>query len=178
MTCWSSLPPNKPTQPREISGALETGDIKLAERIAHTVKGVAGNIGITEVQSLAQKLEKALHDGDRKILSLLVEFASLMSAQVRAIEKALCGSPTEQVRTSPFNEEAAADAIARLRTLLEASDGDAEESFRSLHDAVAGAVEKPHLDSLSESINNFNFDRALVKLDEIAELLPGNRGKS
>ena len=72
----------------------------------------------------------------------------------------------------------AADAIARLRTLLEASDGDAEESFRSLHEAVAGAVEKPHLDSLSESISNFNFDRALVKLDEIAELLPANRGKS
>jgi PAS domain S-box-containing protein len=152
----------------EISGALESGDIKLAERIAHTVRGVAGNIGITEVQSLAEKLEKALHDGDRKILSLLVEFASLMSAQVRAIENALCGSPTEQVRTSPYNEEAAADAIARLRTLLEASDGDAEESFRSLHDAVASAVEKPHLDSLSESINNYNFDRALVKLDEIA----------
>jgi len=153
----------------EISGALETGDIKLAERIAHTVRGVAGNIGITEVQSLAQKLEKALHDGDRKILSLLVEFASLMSAQVRAIENALCGSPTEQTRTSPYNEEAAADAIARLRSLLEASDGDAEESFRSLHEAVAGAVEKPHLDSLGESINNFNFDRALMKLDEIAE---------
>jgi PAS domain S-box-containing protein len=152
----------------EISGALESGDIKLAERIAHTVRGVAGNIGITEVQSLAQKLEKALHDGDRKILSLLVEFASLMSAQARAIKNALCGSPTEQVRTSPYNEEAAADAIARLRTLLEASDGDAEESFRSLHDAVASAVEKPQLDSLSESINNFNFDRALVKLDEIA----------
>jgi PAS domain S-box-containing protein len=153
----------------EISGALETGDIKLAERIAHTVKGVAGNIGITEVQSLAQKLENALHDGDRKILSLLVEFASLLSAQVRAIENALCGSPTEQARTSSYNEEAAADAIARLRTLLEASDGDAEESFRSLHDAVAGAVEKPHLDSLGESINNFNFDRALMKLDEIAD---------
>ncbi len=86
-------------------------------------------------------------------------------------------APTEQARTSPYNKEAAADAIARLRSLLEASDGDAEESFRSLHEAVAGAVEKPHLDSLSESINNFNFDRALVKLDEIAECC-ANWGKS
>ena len=46
----------------QISAALESGDIKLAERIAHTVKGVAGNIGITEVQSAAQKLEKAIRD--------------------------------------------------------------------------------------------------------------------
>ena len=63
-TCWGSLPPNRPMQPLEISTALENGDHKLAERIAHTVKGVAGNIGITEVQSVAQKLEKALRDGE------------------------------------------------------------------------------------------------------------------
>jgi PAS domain S-box-containing protein len=153
----------------EISSALESDDHALAERIAHTVKGVAGNLGITEVQFVAQKLETALSDGEINVSPLLVEFASVMGTQVRAIENALCGSPIEPVRTSPFNEEAAAAAIARLRTLLEASDGDAEESFRSLYDAVASAVEKPHLDSLSESINNFNFDRALVKLDEIAD---------
>jgi signal transduction histidine kinase/DNA-binding response OmpR family regulator/HPt (histidine-containing phosphotransfer) domain-containing protein len=43
----------------QISAALESGDLKQAERIAHTVKGIAGNLGITEVQSEAQKLEKA-----------------------------------------------------------------------------------------------------------------------
>ena len=156
----------------QISTALESGDLELAERIAHTVKGVAGNIGITEVQSVAQKLEKALRDGEGNVSALLVEFASVMGTQVHAIEKALRDSATarpEEVRTSPFNGEAAAGAIARLRTLLEASDGDAEESFRSLQDAVAGAVEKPHLDGLSASINDFDFDAALVKLDEIAE---------
>jgi signal transduction histidine kinase/CheY-like chemotaxis protein len=156
----------------QISAALESGDIKLAERIAHTVKGVAGNIGITEVQSAAQKLEKALHDGEGKVLALLVAFASLMSTQVHAIENALRDSATarrEEALASPFNAEAAADAIARLRTLLEASDGDAEDSFRSLQDSVAGFVEKTHLDGLSASINDFDFDAALVKLDEIAK---------
>jgi PAS domain S-box-containing protein len=158
--------------PAQISAALESGDLKLAEHIAHTVKGVAGNIGITEVQAVAQKLEMALRDGEGRILALLVEFASLMSAQVHAIENTLRDSATarrEAVQTSPFNPEAAADAIARLRTLLEASDGDAEESFRSLQDAVTGAVEKQDLDGLSASINDFDFDAALVKLDEIAK---------
>jgi PAS domain S-box-containing protein len=155
-----------------ISSALESGDLKLAERIAHTVKGVAGNIGITKVQSVAQKLEKALRNGEGKVSAVLVEFASLMGAQVHAIEKALRDSATalrEEARTSPFDTEAAAEAIARLRTLLEASDGDAEESFRSLQDVVAGAVEKQHLDGLSASINDFDFDAALVKLDEMAK---------
>ena len=76
-----------------------------------------------------------------------------MRAQAHVIENALRDSAAarpEEVRTLPFNAEAAADMIARLRTLLEANDGDAGESFCSLRDAVAGAVEKPYLDGLSE----------------------------
>ena len=159
-----------------ISTALENGDFKLAERIAHTVKGVAGNIGITEVQFVAQKLEKALRDRD-ETASLLVEFASVMGTQVHSIEQALRDSTTardEEVRASPFNAEVAAVAIAQLRTLLEASDGDAEESFRGLQHAVAGAIEKQQLDGLISSINDFDFAAALLKLDEIAKYCARN----
>jgi HPt (histidine-containing phosphotransfer) domain-containing protein len=163
----------------QISTALERGDLKLAERIAHTIKGVAGNIGITEVESAAEKLESALHDGDGNVRALLIEFAPLMSAQVHSIEIALRDSATarpEKPRASPFNAEAAAGAIAQLKILLETSDGDAEESFRGLQDAVTGAVEKQQLDRLSASINEFDFDAALVKLDEIAERLHAKWG--
>jgi len=156
----------------EISIALEKGDLKLAERVAHTVKGVAGNLGITGVQSAAQKLEKALRDGEGTVSAALVEFASMMGTQVQAIEKALRDSAParpEETETSPFDGKAAAAAIARLKTLLEASDGDAEESFRNLQDAVAGIVEKPYLDDLNASINDFDFDAALAKLNGIAE---------
>ena len=69
----------------------------------------------------------------------------------------------------PFNGVAAAAAVARLKGLLEASDGDAEEAFRNLQDVVAGAVEKPKLDALGASITDFDFETALRKLDEIAE---------
>ncbi|MCU1249212.1 MAG: Sensory box histidine kinase/response regulator [Edaphobacter sp.] len=161
----------------QISTALESGDSKLAERIAHTVKGVAGNLGITEVQSVAQKLEKALRGGEGTVSTALVEFASVMGTQVQVIDKALRDSATDQpdaVQTAPFDGEAAAAAIARLKRLLEASDGDAEESFCSVQSAVAGVVEKPYLDGLSASINDFDFDAALVKLDEIAELCARN----
>ena len=39
----------------QISDALHADDRKTAERIAHTVKGVAGNIGIKPVQSSRRK---------------------------------------------------------------------------------------------------------------------------
>jgi CheY-like chemotaxis protein len=156
----------------QISAALESGDRQLAERIAHTVKGVAGNIGITDVQSAAQKLEKAIREAQDTVPALLNDFARLIGAEVQAITRALHASapaPGEAKRTMPFNGEAAAAAVARLKSLLEASDGDAEEAFRDLQDAVAGAVEKPQLDALGASITDFDFETALRKLDEIAE---------
>jgi signal transduction histidine kinase/CheY-like chemotaxis protein len=163
----------------QVSAAIKSGDLKLAERIAHTVKGVAGNLGIEEVQLVAQKLEKALRDGEEGLSAPLAEFASVMGTQIQAINKALgesASTPPKAVQISPFDGKAATAAIDRLRILLEASDGGAEESFRSLQDAVAGVVEKPYLDGLSASINDFDFDAALVKLDDIAEHCARNEG--
>ena len=164
----------------QISAALKGGDQKLAERIAHTVKGVAGNIGISEVQAAAQKLEKAIREGHDSVPALLDEFAASLATQVHAIEQALNASApvkSEGAPLPPFNGEAASSAIARLRVLLEASDGDTEEAFRSLQDAVAGAVEKTQLDALNASINDFDFEAALVKLSEIGEHCSRNGGQ-
>ena len=163
----------------QVSVAIESGDLKLAERIAHTVKGVAGNLGIVEVQSVAQRLEKALRDGEESLSAPLAEFASVMGTQIQAINKALgdsASTPPKVVQISPFDGKAATAAIDRLRILLKASDGGAEESFRTLQDAVAGVVEKPYLDGLSASINDFDFEAALVKLDDIAEHCARNEG--
>ncbi len=156
----------------QVSAALKGGDQKLAERIAHTVKGVAGNIGISGVQSAAQKLEKAIRDGHDSVPALLDEFAALLGTQIHAIKQALRASApaeSEEKGLLPFNGEVASGAIARLRVLLEACDGDTDEAFRSLQDAVAGAVGKTHLDALKASIDDFDFEAALLKLDEIAE---------
>jgi two-component system sensor histidine kinase/response regulator len=47
----------------EIRQTLATGDLTTAERVAHTIKGVSGNVGATVVQELAAALEHALREG-------------------------------------------------------------------------------------------------------------------
>ena len=165
----------------QISAALENLDSELAERIAHTVKGVAGNLAITEVQSAAQKVEKAIRDGQDSVKGPLDIFATLLRAQVDAIEQALQGSASvqvEEVVSAPFDGEAASAAIARLKSLLHADDGNSEEAFRNLRDAVAGVVDKPLLDDLSASIGDFDFEAALAKLEGIAELCSATKGSN
>jgi two-component system sensor histidine kinase/response regulator len=156
----------------QISAALESKNLELAERIAHTVKGVAGNLSITEVQSAAQKLEKAIRERQDSVAAPLDAFATVLGIQVHAIEQALRESTParrEAVLPLPFNGEAASSAITRLKALLDASDGDSEEAFGCLQDVVAGVVEKQDLDALSTAVSDFDFEVALVKLDAIAE---------
>jgi signal transduction histidine kinase/DNA-binding response OmpR family regulator len=164
----------------EIAAALKSGDTKLAERLAHTVKGVAGNIGIAEVHSGAQRLEKAIHEGHDSLSSLVDEFRTLLSTQVAAIRQSLPEPPPaveQEVSRSPSTGEEASSAISRLRKLLEASDGAADEAFHSLQNSLEGTVEKPQLDALGSFINNFDFETALLKLDEIAQGLRNKWGQ-
>jgi len=52
-----------------------------------------------------------------------------------------------------------------LRSLLLASDGNSEETLRTL----AGHVEKAQLDALACDIGEFDFTGALLKLDDIVK---------
>jgi two-component system sensor histidine kinase/response regulator len=49
--------------PAQIADQIKSGDRAKAERSAHTVKGVAANLGAKAVQAAAGALEKALHEG-------------------------------------------------------------------------------------------------------------------
>jgi signal transduction histidine kinase/CheY-like chemotaxis protein len=153
----------------QVSDALHIGDRNAGERIAHTVKGVAGNIGIKPVQFAAEKLEKAIRESDPAVDTMLQDFTSVLRAQIDAIEQAL---PLETLvleiePKKSFDPIAASLEITRLRSQLKASDGDSEETFRTLQSILTSQVEKARLDALGADISNFDFSGAMLKLDEI-----------
>ncbi len=157
----------------QISAAIDSGDWEQAERIAHTVKGVAGNIGIGDVFTAADKLEKAIRERAPRVPSLLEEFTQLLNRQVQTIGSALSDTPAHQSAEADaravFDANSALAAIIHLRALLEASDGDATEAFVAVGKTLAGTVEEERLNALGVAISNFDFATALSKLDEVAE---------
>ena len=156
----------------QVSSALQSGDRSGAERIAHTVKGVAGNIGIKQVQFAAEKLEKAIREGGEAVPVILQDLTSLLRPQAEAIERVLGKSttPTPEVEANKnFDSVAASREVAQLRSLLAASDAASGKTFRNLQSVLSGKVEKAQLDALSAEIGNFDFSGALRKLDEIAQ---------
>jgi CheY-like chemotaxis protein/HPt (histidine-containing phosphotransfer) domain-containing protein len=154
----------------QVSSALKSGDRDGAQRIAHTVKGVAGNIGIKQVQFAAERLEKAIRENDDAVPSILQTFASVLRPQIESIKGALgeAAPPASTNGTKTvFDSAKATEEVAKLRSLLEASDGDSEEAFRTLQGTLSGHVEGAQLEALGSDISDFEFSGALRKLDEI-----------
>jgi signal transduction histidine kinase/DNA-binding response OmpR family regulator len=171
--------------PARISAALEAGDRKLAGRIAHTVGGVAANIGIAGLHATADRLERAVGKEATpvgELTALLDEFSAVLSAQVFAIEQALPSAVVEigaageapGLLSRSFDRAEAGDAIVRLKTLLESSDASAGEAFPAVSTAVASVVEKPQLEALRNAIDHFEFETALVQLESISNLCTAN----
>jgi two-component system, sensor histidine kinase and response regulator len=155
----------------QIAAALGSGDRELAGRIAHTVKGVAGNLGIGSVQLAAEKVERAIREETPSLATLLEEFGSTLVPMVRSIQTGLSETaPATAIASGSrkeFDAEAATAAVARLRALIEASDRDAVDSFQAVEDALGGIIEKARLDGLRDALGDFDFDGALSVLAEI-----------
>lgn len=95
----------------EIGEALGKGDNELAQRLAHTVKGTSGNLGATELASLAGRLEGAIAKKEPTEEAL----ESFRKALLRTIDSIKPYLPEQK----PLERgEAAAGNSAKLREML------------------------------------------------------------
>ncbi len=155
----------------EIAAALHRGDSGLAERLAHTVKGVSGNIGIRAVQEASARVEKSVKDSRPDVESNLAQLRIVMESRVSAIREALAAavSSRSEERKTEFDAAAAAAAAARLRGLLLANDGDSAEAANAFASALGNKAPGPLAAKLDAAIAEFDFDAALRRLDELVQ---------
>jgi two-component system sensor histidine kinase/response regulator len=71
----------------QIKDALDKDDQELAQRLAHTVKGVAGNIGAKDISGPAGELEAAIkHKKTDEFEGLLVGFADALNVVLNSLK--------------------------------------------------------------------------------------------
>ena len=83
----------------QIAEALAANDSLLAERLAHTVKGVAGNLGARELQQVSGTLEKAIANKTSTVVleETCKNFASVLDGFVSRLR--CCPSAAKSVTT-------------------------------------------------------------------------------
>ena len=162
-----------------IKEAFESGDNNQAERLAHSLKGVAGNLGIDQIFALAGTLENAIRESHAGTKVLIEELTSTLDRQIRIIRTALLADSVDggkRFDARPPERGEALAAIARLKERLEASAADAPRLFAEVAEILRGTVAAPQLDALGASVKAFDFDAALSKLEEIGELYRSSQG--
>ena len=163
-----------------IATAIESGNHHQAERLAHSLKGAAGNLGINQIFHLAGNLERAIRESLDGVEGLVKELASMLDLQIQTIQEALkVAAPIAEKRDAAglVDPIAASTAVGRLRELLEASDADAPDAYANLAEILQGTVDPSQLDALSAAVNAFDFETALIQLNDIARQLGAIQSK-
>jgi two-component system sensor histidine kinase/response regulator len=112
-----------------IKWALASDDWEDAERLAHTLKGVAGNLGATVVQSDAAALEAALQK--RAPLENLEALACAAELSLSELMAALQAQVPEPARVDASDAEVSrlGTVVEELRSLLKNDDAAAVDVF-------------------------------------------------
>ncbi|MYN10545.1 response regulator [Pseudoduganella aquatica] len=155
-----------------IAAAIAVGDNGDAERLAHTLKGLAGNIGADALQQAAAALEHAINAGGATG-ELQAALAQELAVQLAAIAAALppeSGAATDAANaagTPPAIDTALRDDVhAQLVRLLADDDAQAERVLLE-HQALLASAYPHHIRRLQQAIGQFDFETALAVLEEV-----------
>jgi CheY-like chemotaxis protein len=147
----------------DILKALDDDNWGVAERLAHTLKGVSGNIGATGLQLLAEKLEAAIKERQpRKLVNdRLDDLKNPLDNLIAQLEQKL---PEEQGKTAIMVDPEKLKAICdKLEALLTDDDAEAGAVLDANADLLNAAFPQ-HYRQISDGIQLCDFDAALAAL--------------
>lgn len=160
----------------EIHKAIRDQNPARAEELNHTLKGLAGNIGATEVMSLSMGLENWLKRRPEEISTppVLVELGECLETIAENIKNTPQLSE-KNVEPIKVNTDYNADKISCLLRLLQESDMEALEQFNLVKDLLQEQMKTVTFASLGHYIGRFEF---LAAAEILAREFKGKTGDS
>ena len=153
----------------EIRNALQVEDWTTAERLAHTLKGVAGNIGATSLPHMAEKVETAIRERQprKAIDARLEELGKPLATLIAQLEQQL---PKERHNIAVAVDQKLLKTVCDQMEALLVSDDSAAGDLLDTHADLLNAAFPEHYRKISESIRSLNFETALAALRDAIEV--------
>jgi CheY-like chemotaxis protein len=150
---------------KEIVDTLESGDIKLAHRITHTLKGNAGQLGNTGLQKAAAAVELNLKEGENNVteeqLKTLENELSLFLDDLSSVFQGAENQIPHQ-KGAELEQEKIRELFEKLEPLLAAGNPECRNYTGDLR-LIPGA------ELLIEQMDDFNFQAAISAIKELKE---------
>ena len=165
---------------QQIRQAWADNDTALAERLAHSLKGVAANIGGRPVQAAAGDLEKRirdranpkdLEDAAQRVASRL---EALMSELRAALSADVAEAPTESSTIPPADPAQSRAAAAQLTTLLSDLDPGASDFLDANRSALRSLFDAAQWPEFERLVHDYAFADAQTQLNKARSSDPGS----
>jgi PAS domain S-box-containing protein len=156
--------------PARILEALDTGDHALAERLAHSMKGVAGNLGARELQAAASALEWGIaHRGDApRIEALRQSLGSRVDALVTRLRQVLNqdhGPAADTSAASTVGREDRGTIVAHMLKLLSEFDPAATDVLADHRELFRSVLRRDDFVEFEQHVQGYAFGEAHRLLD-------------
>jgi PAS domain S-box-containing protein len=158
-----------------ISEAVTARDMATAERLAHTLKGVAGTIGAEDLQEKAATLESAIKSGDdsESIEPLLSVAAQELDRICKILDQTL---PKKRAKAnSQTGMEESREAVSRRNALLKKAAGQLEIFDASVEKTLAALQDGPisvdllgWMEKMEKQVSQYDFEGAAETLKQCA----------
>jgi HPt (histidine-containing phosphotransfer) domain-containing protein len=160
---------NQKETDQAIRNAINSNQMKDAVRLAHTLKGVSGNIGADELYKAAQKLEALLIDKDldktEKALDEVSEVLNKIVVELRSV----LAVETYTDDKKEIDPESIVPLLSDLKGFLEEFNSEAETVLDEVLAKVKGSKMEPELLDLQRTINSYDFEGALKQLAVVCD---------
>jgi len=156
---------------QHIRDAYARDDHAEAERLAHTLKGLAASLGAEALSTCATELEQTLRSQTIKTVALLDVPLAHSATELQRLLTGLHRIPgllDQPVRAPPAalsadQREATQAVIKNLQRLLADDNFEAQDLWTSHADALHACL--PQAEPIGQAINNFDFQQALQLLN-------------
>jgi CheY-like chemotaxis protein len=154
------------TTVNDIKNAINAGDLKLAHRLAHTLKGVAGLVGQTLLMEAAMIVEHSFATGKMESLDTQIEtLENELRTTLNEFEPLVDSHIGKSKKKNPdkfLNKEKSLELLEKLDSLLKS------DSFDSL--SLLSDLELiPNTEELAALVDNMKFKEARETLASIKQ---------
>lgn len=157
---------------REIRSFLLQKDDDAVYRQVHNLKGVAGNLGVQEVQKLADALARLPddHSQPEKMEALLLRLEAALLESSSAIRSQWGSAEKDAALTSALEPEP--DGLwgkiaEQLLGMLKDSDSEAVDYFASVRRQLACGLPPAQLERLADLLNRFEYEHAIEMIETV-----------
>ena len=160
---------------RQFRAKLKEADHETSTRLAHTLKGVAGNIGARELQAAAKRLEAACaehrsSDDINRLLDNVTEVLQTVLEGLKGLDKVDNTEATANTN-SPVNTAQVATQVKELASLIADDDTAANDLLDQLDAQLQSPETKKALRQLQKLIGEYDFESAQDVVSELADKL-------